>query len=86
MHHDIKSLKPYFQAVKANVKPFEIRKDDRGYQAGDTVTLHEIVEDYNTLSNYKTTSQTLDFTIGYVTAYEQKPGYVVFSLLEMGKK
>lgn len=89
MHHDLKILPPYFQAVLDGRKTFEIRKDDRGYQAGDTVMLHEYDPEFR--GSYKTeeqkyTGRHYSATIGYVTAYEQQPGYVVFSLLAKKKE
>lgn len=42
--HEIKILPKYFRLVVTPhgvVKRFELRKDDRNYQAGDTVTLRE---------------------------------------------
>ena len=42
--HEIKILPKYFRLVATphgGVKRFELRKDDRNYQAGDTVTLRE---------------------------------------------
>ena len=42
MTHNLKILKPYFEAVKMGNKTFEMRKDDRPYKVGDTVVLHEI--------------------------------------------
>ena len=44
MKHEIKILPQYFELVVAprgGVKRFELRKDDRGYQVGDSVTLRE---------------------------------------------
>lgn len=44
VRHEIKILPQYFELVVAprgGVKRFELRKDDRGYQAGDSVTLRE---------------------------------------------
>lgn len=84
MHHDLKIAPAYFKAVIEGRKTFEIRKDDRGFQAGDTVTLLEY--DDGSLGRYvppsdRFTGAKHDATIGYVTAFEQKPGYVVFSLL-----
>lgn len=84
MHHELKILPPYFEAVIDGRKTFEIRKDDRGFQAGDTVTLREYDPEYKGYYQHeedKYTKRTHSATIGYVTAYEQQPGYVVFSLV-----
>ena len=86
MHHELKILPPYFEAVIDGRKTFEIRRDDRGFQAGDTVLLREY--DPPPLGVLKTESQRYTgrchlARIGYVTGYEQLPGYVVFSLLAM---
>lgn len=85
MHHELKILPPYFEAVIDGRKTFEIRKDDRGFQSGDTVTLREY--DPGNKGYYRSeeemyTKRKYNATIGYVSAYEQKPGWVVFSLRE----
>ena len=41
MTHSIKIASRYYEAVLRKDKKFEIRKDDRGYQVGDTVILEE---------------------------------------------
>ncbi len=41
MNHILKTWPEYFQAVKGGIKRFEFRKDDRNYQEGDTLELHE---------------------------------------------
>lgn len=51
MEHRLKTVQPYFGDVKSGKKPFEIRFNDRNYQAGDTLILEE----------YDTT----DITTGY---------------------
>ena len=76
MEHKIKITSCYYRAVETGKKLFEIRLDDRGYQAGDTLILQE----YDETRQY--TGQELVFNIGYVTSYEQKPGFVVFSLID----
>lgn len=39
--HTVKCWAPFFQAVKSGSKTHEIRLDDRGYQVGDVLELHE---------------------------------------------
>jgi hypothetical protein len=39
--HDLKCLPAYFHAVCRGDKPFEVRRDDRGYQKGDVLNLRE---------------------------------------------
>jgi len=73
MNHMLKIAPAYFQAVRDGRKTFEIRKNDRHFEEGDGVTLREYDGGY--------TGRLHAATIGYVTAYEQQPGYVVFSLL-----
>lgn len=40
--HVLKCESRFFQAVKRGDKNFEVRRDDRGYQTGDTIELVEI--------------------------------------------
>jgi hypothetical protein len=40
-HHDIKIHPQHFRSVQANEMPFQIRFNDRDYQAGDTLTMKE---------------------------------------------
>jgi hypothetical protein len=72
--HKIKILPEYFKAVAEGRKPFEIRNNDRHYQEGDTVVLQEWADG-------KYTGYQIKRQIGFVTEFEQKPGYVVFGLV-----
>lgn len=38
-HHVLKAHPPMFYAVKDGTKNFEVRKDDRAFQTGDTVEI-----------------------------------------------
>jgi hypothetical protein len=40
-HHDLKTIPVAFEAIWRDRKTFEVRLNDRLYQAGDTVTLRE---------------------------------------------
>lgn len=39
--HELKTLPEFFEAVASGAKPFEVRKDDRGYSVGDVLWLRE---------------------------------------------
>ena len=41
MEHELKILPTYFTDVTIGQKPFELRKDDRDYNVGDTIKLKE---------------------------------------------
>lgn len=41
MHHCLKTWPEYFKEIEAGRKTFELRKDDRGFQEGDTLVLQE---------------------------------------------
>ncbi len=39
MVHELKIIPDFFEAVASGKKKFEVRYDDRGYQAGDELIL-----------------------------------------------
>lgn len=76
--HELKIEESYFEAIADGRKNFEIRLNDRGFQAGDSVILQEI---YTKNGTY--TGRQIKARIGYVIGYMQKDNYVVFSLLDV---
>lgn len=66
----LKNDHKYFEAQEKGNKNFEIRKNDRGYQVGDLLFLHEY-------ENNQYTGRLLVRKVTYITAYKQKEGYVV---------
>ena len=77
--HTLKTWPEQFQAVCRGEKTFEWRKDDRGFEEGDTLVLAEwdpIEADY--------TGPTAVFTVGYVLRhpdFDTPDGWVILSLL-----
>lgn len=79
-HHNLKSHPQFFQAVVDRQKLYEVRRNDRNYQAGDTFTLHEYEYDHGDVY----TGRSISGRIGFVDSHAQTDGYVVFSLLNLG--
>ncbi|MEO1768301.1 DUF3850 domain-containing protein [Candidatus Enterococcus ferrettii] len=70
--HQLKIAREYYEAIITGKKKFEIRKNDRNFKVGDAFVLRE----------YKDHSYTGKYvlgTISYITDYEQKENFVVFS-------
>lgn len=74
MTHELKSIPEFFWSVCSGEKKFEIRKNDRGFQVGDTLILREWDKDHYT-------GKAKDVTVTYITDYEQKEGFVVMSII-----
>lgn len=73
--HHLKIKQEYFLAKLQGVKPFEIRKNDREYQIGDTLVLHELDD------QGKYTGRTINQSVNYLFEnpdYLQE-GYLILS-------
>lgn len=82
--HELKCLPPYFDAIARGDKPFEVRRDDRGFQKGDHVKLFRWDEarGYDS-GKVRERVSPLDFEITYILSGGQlgiEPGYVVLGL------
>jgi len=74
MLHNLKINKEFFTPVLEQIKTFEIRKNDRDFHVGDKVILNEWDDE---IKRY--TGRNVNIEIIYMTDYEQKDNYVVFS-------
>lgn len=81
MHHELKILPVYFQAVRERRKLFEVRLNDRHFQEGDTVSLREY-------DGQAYTGNRLSARIGYVlSGYKDIANeHVVFSLIDIAEE
>lgn len=74
--HELKILPKYFRQVLKGNKTFELRKDDRNYNAGDKLILKEFEDE-------RFTGCQLEKTITYVFKggqYGLEKGYVILAI------
>jgi hypothetical protein len=74
MYHELKTLPQFYDEIITEMKRFEIRQNDRNFQKGDTLLLREWDgENYTGHAQYA--------RVTYITDFEQKPGFVVMSVV-----
>jgi len=84
--HDLKTLPVYFDAVHRGEKTFEIRRDDRGFQKGDTVRLRRYAPDFDDARHWAAFPKSYPFIerrILWILTDGQfglEPGYVILAL------
>lgn len=93
-HHDLKTEGVFFDAVKRGEKTFEVRRNDRFFQLGDTVRLLKyqgacyVMLDGSLMRTlppgYDDRVDSLTFRVGPILQgghFGIEPGFCVFSLL-----
>ena len=85
MEHKLKTLPPYWDAVNAGLKNFEVRRDDRGFQKGDVVILekHDGYRFEMDGAGFSAKPKSIRKVISYVLTGGQfgiDPGYVILGL------
>lgn len=87
MTHDLKTWKEYFEEIWEGRKTFEVRKNDRNFQVGDTLNLVEMdlggygMTDHD-LSRFPT-GRTIQAEVTYILKgglFGIEEGYVVMSI------
>jgi len=78
--HDLKCWPEFFRAMEAGRKPFEFRRDDRGFEEGDVLVLRE----YDPATD-RTSGRQLTATVDLI--FRECPGlpagYVIMSLKDI---
>jgi len=75
--HNLKTWPEPFAAVVAGEKRHEVRKDDRGFEVGDTLILREWVPETQTY-----TKRTMTCTVTHITrGWGLPPGLCVMSIV-----
>lgn len=90
--HELKTHPAMYRAVSRGAKTFEVRKDDKAFQSGDTVRLRyydpELDNGFARPPMPEDNFPVLEFEIGFVLRggqYGIETGYVAFSLLPLKK-
>ena len=81
--HSLKINPVYFDAVKNGIKTFEIRKNDRDYRVGDTISLGEWVP--GTIEAGSWTGRRVKVAITYILTHDDfsdgiSEGYVILGI------
>lgn len=89
MLHELKIEKPFYDAVKSGLKPFEIRLNDRGFQKGDLIQFKflqsEALRSPEQAQNWTYREADELYEITYVmSGYGLKNGYVVLAIRPYG--
>lgn len=77
----LKILPAYFKAVADGRKAFELRKDDRGYEAGDRLVLKEWDDGYTGRFLFATVS----FVLRGAPEYGLEEGWCILSLKDVSQ-
>lgn len=80
MNHSLKCNPPFFEDVRTNDKPFELRKNDRPFSVGDMLFLQEycpVTKDYSGRECRRRISYILSDYPGLCR------GYVILGLVEV---
>ena len=83
MLHVLKTVQPYFEALWSGEKRFEVRKNDRGFQVGDSLCLREYDAAARSYSGRLVMANVLYVLIG--PQFGVEAGYCVMSLGAMRK-
>jgi Uncharacterized conserved protein len=89
--HSLKIRDEFYQQVRRGSKTFEVRKNDRGFKAGDLVTFNVLSKAMNATGDVNTYTDGEVYQITYVLTHDQFPdgiaeGYCVFGIKRMVKE
>lgn len=84
MHHDLKQFTDHFQPIVDGRMKAMVRRNDRNFQVGDTVTLLEGLPDATEEGGFKYTGEETSAVITYIDNFGCEPGNVCLSLGRVG--
>lgn len=81
MHHDLKITPTQFQPITNCTMRAMTRQNDRNYQIGDTITLHE---GWPGLDGFEYTGRIISARVSYIDGFGCQQGFVSLSLADVG--
>lgn len=81
-HHDLKIFIDHFQPVVDGRMRSTVRLNDRNFEEGDTITLHEGYPDVK--NGYLKTGRTVSARISYIDKHGLLQNHVCLSLRDVG--
>lgn len=81
MIHKLKILESFADAVASGAKSFEVRKNDRGYNAGDLVQFEAVRDDLlsTAIRDHPVSGKTFEITY-VLSGWGIESGYVAFGI------
>lgn len=83
-HHDLKQFTEHFKRIVDGKMKAIARLNDREYEIGDTVTLHEGWPDAQAENGFHYTGKTVSAYISDISDYGCQPGFILLSLGRVG--
>jgi len=78
--HSLKILPQFLARILSGQKTFEIRKNDRDYQVGDTLFLQEHNPDSKIQWAVPSRQQSARVEVVYISSFAQQEGYIVMGV------
>lgn len=79
--HTLKTVQPFFASVRLGIKPFEVRRNDRDFKAGDLLVLAEWDGEYFTGQDC---AREVTYVLRDAVEFGVHPGFVVLGLRALG--
>lgn len=90
-HHELKTWPEFYADLIADRKPFELRKNDRDFEVGDELDLHEFDSETGKFTG-RVTIRIITYILGHrpdagcAATFGLKPGYVILGIAGVAQR
>lgn len=81
--HQLKTIDPYFNSVACEIKPFELRRDDRGFEVGDVLVLCQYSQAREEYTG-KVVFREITYIVRDRPEYGLMPGFCILGIKPVG--